>query len=176
MQWATESDHLQQPFLAREQTLGAFEIVDIGLQQVPVYDFAFGIPQRLAVDLEPAIYAVGSKQAVLAQQPLARLPRMLLAGDHRGNVVGMHELRGRPALDLFEGGAEVFKDRPVDTFDRAVWRDDPDQSGDAVAYEQVIRAKGGHTLNRRNCEIFCHRDSLMTAPLHSMHRHLKVVH
>src|SRR6266403_101541 len=98
MQWATESDHLQQPFLAREQTLGAFEIVDIGLQQVPVYDFAFGIPQRLAVDLEPAIYAIG--------------------------------------------------------------------------YEQVVRANGGNTLDRRNCEILCHRDSLMTAALHSMHRHL----
>src|SRR5437016_12378271 len=111
MQWAAKSDHLQQPFLTREQTLRAFEVVDIGLQQIPLYDFAFGIPQRLAVDLEPAIYAVGSKQAVLAQQPLARLPRMLLTGDHRGNVVGMYELRGRPALDLFECGAEVIEDR-----------------------------------------------------------------
>src|SRR6266852_6540714 len=98
---------------------------------------------------------------------------MFLAGDNRGNVVVTHELRGRPAPDLFEGGAEVFEDRPVATFDRAIWRDDADQSGNAIGYEQVIRANGGHTLSRRNCEIFCHRNSLMTAGLHSMHRPLK---
>src|SRR5882757_4240324 len=132
MQRTTESDHLQQPLLTREQALGAFEVVDVGLQQVPLYDFTLAIPQRLAVDLEPAVDAVGSAQAVLGQQPFARLPRPSLALDHRGNVIGMHELRARPALDLFEGGAEVLEDRPVAALDRAVWRDDADQGGNAI--------------------------------------------
>src|SRR5438309_9573417 len=134
MQRATESDHLQQPLLTREQALGAFEVVDVGLQQIPLYDFALAIPQRFAVDREPAIDAVGSAQAVLAQQPLARLQRTFLAGDHGGNVVGMHKLRARPGLDLFESGAEILEDRPVATLDRAVWRDDADQSGNASGY------------------------------------------
>src|SRR6266550_8821413 len=163
MERAAKSDHLQQTFLTCEQTLGALEVIDVGLQHVPLYDFAFAIPQRLTVDSEPAIDAVRSKQAMLAQHPLAGLERMLLAGDHRGNVVGMHKLRGRPALDLFECGAEVIEDRPVDPFDRAVRRDDADQGGNAIGYEQVIRANGGNILDRRNCEILCHRDSLMTA-------------
>ncbi len=135
LQRATNGDHLQQPLLAREQALGALEIVDVGLEHIPLCDFTFGISQRLAVDLKPAIDAVGSKQAMLVQQPLAGLPRTFLSGDHVGNVVGMHELRARPALDLFECGPEVFEDRPVATFYGAIRPDDADEAGNAIGYE-----------------------------------------
>jgi len=50
--------HLKEPFLAGEQCLGPFSVLDVERNRIPSIDPSLIVEQRIAADQEPAIFAV----------------------------------------------------------------------------------------------------------------------
>lgn len=106
--------------------------IDIRQQVVPADDAAIGVSKREAARLEPAIFAIGSADAMLEFVRLPGLDGVLPGGRHSGQVGRMHGIRCPPLLELFKRPTEVVENLAVDVLNPAVGRHDGDEAGNGL--------------------------------------------
>ena len=103
--------------------------------------------KRKAARLEPAIFAIGSADAVLEFVRLPGVDGVLPGGRHPRQIGGMHGVRRPPLPQLFKRPAEVIEDLAVDVLNAAVGRHDGDEAGKGLDDEAEALFAGGRSLS-----------------------------
>ncbi len=112
--------------------LEPLQILDVCQQRVPADNPPLFVPSRNCGCVKPAINAVGAAKAVLIGVILPRLRRMLPLPDHFGQLVGMHDVAGCPALDFLDRNSEVLEKLSIHEFDFAFRSRRKNETGNAV--------------------------------------------
>ena len=120
--------------------------IDIRQQVVPTNDAVVGVAKREATRLEPAIFAVGSTDAMLELVRLPGLDRVLPGGRHLRQVGRMHGISRPPLPQLFKRATEVVEDLAVDVLNPAVGCHDGDEAGKGLNDEAEALFAGGRSL------------------------------
>src|ERR1700722_16127066 len=113
-------------------------VFDVGLQDAPADDAPLGISQREAVDMEPAVDAIGAAVAAFDFIAIAGFDRLPPHRDDVREIIRMNGVGGRPAFQVIESLAEIFQGQLIDEFNFAGCRRDGDGSRNAVNDQSKI--------------------------------------
>src|SRR5215470_4654099 len=108
---AAETLAFRQKFLTSLQfLLGAFAVVDVGIEPIPRRYLTFRITHCAAARLYPSINTISASIPLLNLVGLARFDRLSPCLDDSGKVVRVNDIDARPVFQFLAGLAEILQD------------------------------------------------------------------
>src|SRR5271155_1927251 len=125
-------DHTKIEFARTQSILRTFPVFNVRLQGIPADDTSLNVPPGESANMEPAVYAIGTTDAVFRLVWLPAFERASPRGQHSRKIIRMNNVGGSPTFQFVKRHAKIIQALLIDEFEFAFRRHGINKAGNAI--------------------------------------------